>query len=115
MAVTLTNYRVQARYLGGGRVSYVIWTDVDQPDSGTFKHVVMYFDDTPDDDEGYANPETGFVSPRLPIRLFDVYYRILQTEKPVYAHWIADAATKLTLFQLGTSKEPLGEGLADQG
>jgi hypothetical protein len=50
----------------------------------------------------------------LPVREFDGIYHVLQTEKECHANWHAGGDNKLVWFQIGTSREPLGEGFTDQ-
>jgi hypothetical protein len=45
---------------------------------------------------------------------FDRYYEILKTEKPLYFGWdVVESSNALQWFGLGSSAEPIGEGLQD--
>ncbi len=79
---------------------------------GVFKSFALYFieQDGSELGRGYVNPDNGYVVPLLPARDFDPMYRILQTERTVYANWYADGDNKLVWFQVTASQvAPSGE------
>jgi hypothetical protein len=50
----------------------------------------------------------------VPLAEFDDYWRLLQTEKPVFFLWrLEDASTRVLTFWMSTSAEPPGEGTTD--
>jgi hypothetical protein len=114
MTALIANYRVVVcRHVNQGEVRN-IELKADDSVTGIFKNFALYFYEKDPDELGYVNPDNGYVVPRLPARDFDNVYHILQTEKKVYASWGAGDDNKLVWFQVGTSTEPLGEGLTDQ-
>jgi hypothetical protein len=46
---------------------------------------------------------------------FEHWYRILQSEKPVFLHWEDDQDKKLVTITLASSEEPPGEGIDRSG
>lgn len=74
----------------------------------------LYFFEKERPELGFLNGEAGTVTVNLPISEFDVIYRILNTEKPVYFYFrIQGIDHRLVSFDLSTSQEPVGEGPAD--
>jgi hypothetical protein len=64
---------------------------------------------------GFLNRSTSAVVVNLPIADFEPAYRILNTEKPVFANFrIHGDENRLLSFDLSTSDEPVGEGPVDQ-
>ena len=63
---------------------------------------------------GFLSRETETLVVNLPFEDFDPTYKILNEEKPVYAHFRVHAdENRLLSFDLSTSEEPLGEGPVD--
>jgi hypothetical protein len=63
---------------------------------------------------GFLNRETSSLVANLPIADFAPTYDILQTEKPVYAHFrVHSADHRLLNIVISTSEEPVGEGPVD--
>jgi hypothetical protein len=59
-------------------------------------------------------PSTGTlqgVRARLPVSEFDHWYKILQTEDPVFLSWEEKSDNTLLRLTLSTAEEPPGEGL----
>lgn len=64
---------------------------------------------------GFLNRETRNLVVNLPYVDFEPTARILQTEKPVFAHFRVHASDhRLLSIDISTAEEPLGEGLVDQ-
>lgn len=81
--------------------------------TATVKHLVIYYFaksvEINDPDIGYQTPGTDhWVVAFAPPGDFDATYKILQTEKPVYFHWAANAQDKLDWFQVTSRAEPIG-------
>jgi hypothetical protein len=114
MSVFIGSYQVVvSRHVEQAEVRH-LYMEADPSESGAFKHFALYFYEKESDSLGYMNSDNGHLVPFLPLRDFDNIYHILQTEKKVYANWHAAGDNKLVWFQVGTSSEPLGEGLTDQ-
>jgi hypothetical protein len=63
---------------------------------------------------GFLNRETSGLTVNLPLVDFEPIYDILQTEKPVFAHYrIHPSEHRLLSIDISTSEEPLGEGPVD--
>src|SRR4029453_4144965 len=63
---------------------------------------------------GFVTRETGTLVANLPISDFAPIYQILQTEKPVFAHFRTHGAeNRLLSLDVSTSEEPIGEGPVD--
>jgi hypothetical protein len=76
--------------------------------------VSLFFHEKAPGPLGFVNRQTGFVSVNLPLVDFDVMYRVLNTEKPVFVHWRTDPEDeKLASIDISTSEEPVGEGPVD--
>jgi hypothetical protein len=77
--------------------------------------VTMFFYEKDTPAFGFLNPETRNLVVNLPALDFDPTSRILQTEKPVYAHYrVHGAEHRLLSIDISTSEEPLGEGPVDR-
>ena len=96
----------------GGHVRAMVLT-APPSESGSIKDIRIYFLEQPPSTFGSLSGSTISVNP--PLRDFDHMYHLLQTEKPVSAHWVADTNNNLTWFELYTGDEPLGEGPRDFG
>lgn len=59
-----------------------------------------------------GNQPGTFARAYVPIADFDVCYKLVQTERPVYFHWSMDG-TRMRGYALGTNIEPPGEGTTD--
>jgi hypothetical protein len=114
MGVKISTYRVVVnRHVDEGEVRH-LHLEADSSETGRFKHFALFFYEKDPDSLGYVNPDNGYVVPFLPVREFDGIYHVLQTEKECHANWHAGGDNKLVWFQIGTSREPLGEGFTDQ-
>lgn len=91
-----------------------LYLEADPSASGTFKHFVLYFYESPGPvDAGYVNPNNGYVVPRLPLRDFSDIYHIVQSERPIYTSFAADDNNFIVYFQIRTDPEPTGQGPID--
>jgi hypothetical protein len=64
---------------------------------------------------GFLNRQTSRLIANLPAADFEPTYAILQTEKPVFAHYRLDVEEdRLLSIEISTSEEPLGEGHMDR-
>jgi hypothetical protein len=82
------------------------------------EHIVIYFfikDTNGHLFIGYQTPKTSkLVVGYAHISDFEDMYNIIQSEKPVFFNWGADANNNyLTFFSIGTTAEPPGEGPKD--
>jgi hypothetical protein len=79
------------------------------------KEATLFFFEKEAPNFGFLNRGTGAVVVNLPIADFAPAYDILQTEKPVFAHFrIHGDENRLLSFDLSTSEEPVGEGPVDK-
>jgi hypothetical protein len=63
---------------------------------------------------GFLNRDTGFLNVNLPLVDYEPIYNILQTEKPVFAHFrLHGDENRLLSLDVSTSEEPIGEGPVD--
>ena len=87
------------------------------PDGAPVKIVFLSFfppgDSTGESTTGYQRGD--WMRVYVPVADFDVYWRLLQTERPVFFLWrLEDASTTaVQTFWMSTTAEPLGEGSTD--
>ncbi len=86
-----------------------IWLRTDQPTDGIDGAVLMF----PRGGQNYDS----IIGPHVHVTLqwdeYEPIYHVLQTESPCYFLWDVTAAGSFRLSHIGTSAEPLGEGLRD--
>jgi hypothetical protein len=89
-----------------------ITLQIEQPTDGV-QSITMFFYEKDLPELGYLNPNNLVIN--LPLADFNPTYQILQTERPVYAHYRLEASERRVLsLDVSTSEEPLGEGHVDQ-
>ena len=77
-------------------------------------NVTLFFYETEGPSLGFLNKETKTLIVNLPAADFEPTSRILQTEKPVFAHYrVHGDEHRLLSIDISTSEEPLGEGPVD--
>ncbi len=77
-------------------------------------HATLFFYEESPSDLGMANRDTGMLVVNLPLADFQPMYHVLQSEKPAFVNWRLEPGNdKIISFSLSTSREPLGEGFAD--
>lgn len=63
---------------------------------------------------GYLTRDSGILVANLPLSDFAPTYQILNTEKPVFAHYrLHGDENRLLSLDVSTAEEPLGEGPVD--
>jgi hypothetical protein len=110
----VTSYKVGvSRAVRGGAARWI--TLQLTPPVGGLKEISVFFWEKPPAKMGFVNHDTGFVCVNLPIADFDPLYKIVNTERPIYAHWRTDPQDeRLASFDVSTSEEPVGEGFPDK-
>jgi hypothetical protein len=110
---TVTNYKVGiCRSVHGGPAR---WLTLElSPSDDPVKRISLFFYEKPAGKFGFVNRATGFVVVNLPLADFDPLYKVVNTERPVYAHWRSEAGEeKIISIDVSTSEEPIGEGPVD--
>jgi hypothetical protein len=81
--------------------------------TGPITDVYIYFFRVPPSDMGYVTPTAVVATPQA--NEFDGYYKIVQTENPVFFSWatLPNDPSKLAWASIGTGDEPPGEGIID--
>jgi hypothetical protein len=113
MANTVKNYKVgvcRSKANGPARwLTLELVTPV-----GALRSVSLFFYDEAPRTRGFANDATGHLVANMRTADFDAMYHLVQTEKPVYAHWRLDHSDNSVLsIDVSTSEEPVGEGPVD--
>lgn len=115
---SILKYVVELQYSRGNAPNRWIHLQTDptvNPPPGVAKFLLVFDDATHSSLGSFNSAWGGRVTVYLPLPDFERIRVVLQTEKPVYVYWDVAADNQLKYFVFGTTAEPLGEGLVDQG